>query len=557
MGFLLLLITNLGQMALPQIIKQIINQLEARGWDAAFITKRIILFLIIALVIALCRFGWRYFIQGASRRIVRDLTNRLFEHLLYLGPRFYGKHRTGDLMARATNDMNSVRMATGMAVVAATDGIFLTTFILVILFVTAPKVAFFTILPLPVLTMMIIGLGPIIGSRFKDVQEKFSTLSASAQEAFSGARVIKSFVREDHFSQEFMDRNKEYKKANLSLVKIWGFFHPLLVFLSGMTTLLLLAFGGRAVMSGTLSAGDFVAFLSYLSMLLWPMMGAGFTINLLQRGAASLGRINAIIQEEPEIRSPQKGLTEPENYTLEVKNLSFSHGDKEVLKDITFTAPQGKMLGILGPTGSGKSTLINLFPRLLDPPPGTLFLGGKDVLQYDLPSLRRQFGFVPQESFLFSDTIKGNILYGLEDCSEEAFDQAVSLSTINRDVDSFPRKWETMVGEKGVTLSGGQKQRIAISRALLLDPPVLVLDDALSAVDTQTEAQILSHLKETRKDKTTILISHRISTLKEAHQILVLEEGKITQAGSHQELMQSEGHYQKIAYLQHQENDHE
>ncbi|WP_037573030.1 ABC transporter ATP-binding protein [Spirochaeta cellobiosiphila] len=558
LGFLLLILTNTGQMIIPQILKKVINKLESSGWDKEFVLHNLFYLVIVAIVIAIGRFGWRFFIHGVSRSIVKELTSRLFNHLMKLGPKFYGQNKAGDLMARATNDMNSVRMATGMAVVAATDGIFLTVSILIILFVTAPKVALFTILPLPVLSIAIVATGPIIGRLFKSVQEKYSAISAGAQEAFGGARVIKSFVRENYFTDQFLIRNQDYKKINLELVRIWGLFEPFLSFLSGMTTLLLLAFGGRAVVEGTLSPGDFVAFLSYLSMLLWPMMGAGFTINMLQRGAASLERINAILQEKPEIMSPDSGITKVENYSLTINDLNYSHEKgKPILSNINLSIKQGQILGILGPTGSGKSTLINLLPRIYDPDRNTIFLGGQDVHDYELTLLRKQFGFVPQESFLFSDTIKNNILYGLDNCSEKDFNNVVSLSTIDRDVEGFPHKWNTMVGEKGVTLSGGQKQRIAISRALLLDPPILVLDDALSAVDANTEALILEHLMETRKDKTTILISHRISTLKKSDNIIVIENGIITQKGQHKDLMKKEGHYQKIAHLQHQEQDDE
>ncbi|HET7838500.1 MAG TPA: ABC transporter ATP-binding protein, partial [Rectinemataceae bacterium] len=430
--------------------------------------------------------------------------------------------------------------------------------ILAVMLASAPGTALLTFAPLPVITLLIILFGGMVGKRFKRVQEIYSRLSEIAQETMAGIRVVKAFVKEEHFAQRFSAVNDEYRGASLSLVKIFGFFFPFISFLAGLTTIILLLAGGAAVIENRMSAGTIVAMLAYLEMLIWPMMGAGFTVNALQRGAASLKRVNEVLHATPGIASGPGAAAVPPSGDVEFRSLSFAYpGEVEpVLSGIDLRIPKGSTLGILGRVGSGKSTLLWLLPRLIDPPPGTVFIGGHDVRDYELHALRRAFGFVPQDSFLFSDSVENNVRFGAPSLSEERFRLVSEISAIDRDVGLFPSGWSTLVGEKGLTLSGGQKQRVAIARALAADPEILVLDDALSAVDAETEERILSALLGERSGRTNIIVSHRVSTLRHADTVIVLEKSGIAQRGTHEELLADEdGFYAEIARLQELEAD--
>ena len=552
-GFVFLILTSGGQMLIPQILRVAVDTISGGSYTGEAVFNLAGRLILLAFCISCTRFGWRYFIHGTSRRIESELRGRLFDHLLILHPGFFAKTKTGDLMARATNDMHAVRMASGMALVALTDGVFMTLAILLILFNQAPKLTLYIVFPLPAITALIIFLGSFVGKRFKLVQEVFSTLSGLAQESITGIRVIKSFVKEEHFIRKFGEENDAYRRANLELVRVWGLFHPAVAFLSGLTGVLLLVFGGRAVIAGDLSAGQFVAIFSYLEMLIWPMIGAGFTVNLLQRGAAALGRINEILDVKPGIVSAPDGIRSVPVGRIEVRGLTFSYnaGERPVLENLNFELSVGATLGILGRTGSGKTSLISLLPRLYNPPPGTVFLDGRDILSYDLAFLRKAFGIVPQDTFLFSATIRENIAFGSEgDPDGKLIESLADISTIGRDAAAFPHGLSTEVGERGLSLSGGQKQRIAISRALARDPNILIFDDALSAVDTETEEKILSRVMHLRKGRTNILISHRIKTLSFCDHIIVLDDGRIVQRGTHRELLDRHGLYREIHLLQ-------
>ncbi len=551
-GLISLIVTDAGELLIPQMIKRATNIIASGGFLPAAIATPVLIMIALAAIVALSRFGWRFFLHGASRRIERDLRGKLFAHLLTLSPSFYGTMKTGDIMARATNDMNAIRMATGMALVAFMDGLFLTLAILIILFTTNPALAAVTIIPLPLITIIILAFGSVIGQRFKAVQEGFSRLSEHVQETLSGVRVLKSFVRESWAQERFVDASDAYMQKNMQLVKLWGFFFPLIMFISGLTSLLLMRFGGVAVMLGSFTPGDFVAFLTYLSMLQWPVIGMGMTVNMIQRGAASLGRINMILNEKPDIVSPPRGRTHIAHTGIEIKKLSFSYPDSEIkaLDQVDLMLEEGKTLGILGRTGSGKSTLVRILPRLLDPPSGTVFLGGVDIREYDLETLRNAIALVPQDTFLFSASVRENISFARPDADESEIMDAARISTIDREIEKFPKGWETEVGERGLSVSGGQKQRIAISRAILPDPPILIFDDSLSAVDTETEEKILNAFLEHRKGKSNILVSHRVSTLQWADYIVVFDRGRIIQQGSHTQLLAAEGLYRNIYLLQ-------
>ncbi|MDR1625810.1 MAG: ABC transporter ATP-binding protein/permease [Spirochaetia bacterium] len=552
-GFMFLSVASGGQMIIPQILRSAVDTMTAGNFAAADIAVLFRNLLIVAACISVARFGWRYFIHGSSRRIEAELRDRLFRHLLVLHAGFFAEQKTGELMARSTNDMYAVRMASGMALVALVDGIFMTLVILVILFRQASVLTLYIVLPLPLITILIIMLGTIVGRRYKKVQEAFASLSAQAQESIAGIRVIKSFVKEAYFLKKFGAENEVYLKANIDLVRIWGLFRPGVTLLSGVTGVLLLYFGGRAVLDGSLSPGLLVAIFSYLEMLIWPMIGAGFTVNMLQRGAAALGRINDVLKQKPAIAGRAGSKKDIPAGGLSVAGLSFRYGPglPQVLADIHCDIPEGKTLGVLGRTGSGKTTLVSLLPRIYDPPRGTVFLAGTDILDYDLASLRRSFGVVTQETFLFSDSIRGNIAFGAEEeLSEKQIETLAEISTIAKDARGFPQGLETQIGERGITLSGGQKQRVAISRALAGNPRILVFDDALSSVDTQTEEKILQRVLGLRRGKTNIIISHRIRALSVCDSIIVLDGGAVGQRGTHRELLAQPGLYRDIHTLQ-------
>lgn len=553
-GILSLLVTSGAQLLIPQFVGRSIDVLT-EGGDVRQIALLMAAMIGTAVIIAAGRLGWRFFIHGSSRRIETELRRRLYDHLLQLPPSYYDGVKTGDLMARATNDMEAIRMAVGMALVAFIDGLFMTVAIVTILVSRNPRLALFTVAPLPLITATLIFLGSRIGHLFRSVQAGFSGMSDQAQEVLSGVRVVKAFVKEGYFLRRFADANDTYQRRNMRLVRIWGLFFPLVSFLSGLTLFMLLWVGGRSLLSGELTAGDFVATLSYLQMLIWPMMGAGFTVNMLQRGAASLSRINEVLDVAPAIASPPDGRRRPVDGGIEVRDLSFTYpgASAPALDDISFSVPKGSFLGILGRTGSGKSTVIQLLPRLLDPPPDTVFIDDTDVRDYDLDALRGAFGIVPQSTFLFSATIEKNIAFARPDAPRDHIREVGHLAALDSDVGEFPDGWETVVGERGVTLSGGQRQRLAIARALLPDPEILVLDDALSAVDTRTEERILNGVLAHRAGRTTIVISNRVSTFQQADVVLVLEDGRITDRGTHEELLAKPGLYRDIYTLQQQE----
>jgi ATP-binding cassette subfamily B multidrug efflux pump len=553
-GLLFLFVTNGGQLYLPQLLRRAIDTIASGSFNLGDIVPIVAMMVGIAVVIAIGRYLWRYFLGGASRRIEAELRGRLFVHLQSLSSTFYGRIKTGDLMARMTNDMRAIRQATGFALVSFVDGFFMTIAILAIMLSRNARLTLLSISPLPIITVGVILFGKVIGEQFRRVQEGFSDLSDMTQESFTGIRVLKTFVQESAFGKRFLAKNMEYSNRNMALVRTWGVLFPAVGFLAGITTLILILLGGQAVIEGTFSPGEFTAFLAYLQMLIWPMLGAGFTINMIQRAGASLGRVNRILEEQPDIRSPEPGraVSEPIRGDICIQNLSYRYPgtESEVLRDINLEVPAGSILGILGKTGAGKSTLIHLLPRVLDPPAETVFLDGKDVRSYELTALRGAISIVPQDTFLFSASIRENIGFGSRNGDDGLIRRVASISTIERDFNTFPAGAETIVGERGITLSGGQKQRVAISRALASDASVYVFDDALSSVDTETEDAILSELLPFLRGKTLLLISHRISTLKTADRILVLDKGRIVQHGTHEELLEQPGFYADIYRLQ-------
>ena len=555
-GIISLVISSGGQLVIPQFIRQAIDAISSGDFGLRLIGRLMLQLLLLAAIIAITRFGWRYFISGAARRIESEMRDDLFAHLLLLSRSFYRRVTPGDIMARATNDLQAVRMAAGLALVSFVDGLFMTIAILIILFSSNTLLALIIIAPLPLLTVLAMGSGGIVARIFKQVQEGFSEMSEQAHEAITGIRVIKSYAKERFFRNRFEESNKRYRLYNMRYIRIWALLFPIVSFLSGVTLFLLLRFGGSAVILGTISLGDFVATMTYLGLLIWPMLGAGLTINLLARGAGALERINAILHEQPDIVSPALPAPAPQTFSISIRNLSYAYDENgaAVLQDISLEIAAGALVGILGRTGAGKSTLIEMLPRLVDPPPGTIFIDNRDVHSYDLHELRRTVGIVAQNPFLFSATVAENIGYGIDNPDKEQIERAAVVSTIDRDLINLPDGMETTVGERGVTLSGGQRLRVALSRAIICDRPILLLDDAFSAVDTETEERILQALFDLRRGKTTIIISHRISTLQHTNQIIVLDEGRISQSGTHADLIRDEGIYRTTYQLQQMEN---
>ncbi len=553
-GILCLVAVDAAQILIPQFVKRVVDALSSGGGREVALWSGIAI-VGVAAVVGAGRFLWRYFIFGASRRIETAMRDDLFEKIMRLPPSFFQRNKTGDLMARATNDLQAIRQATGMGLVAFVDGVFMSGAILVVMISGNPRVALYTILPLPVVTALIVVFGKLVGTGFKVAQERYSRLSEIVQETLQGIRVVKSFVKEGHFADKFSDANDGYSDASMHLVRVFGFFFPFIGFLAGITNLILLGAGGGAVVENRMTPGDIVAALAYLEMLVWPMLGAGFTVNMLQRGAASLKRVNEIMDEPTEAYASGAAAANPSatgaSRDLETRNLAFGYADGgSVLAGVDIAVPAGTTLGVLGRVGSGKSTLLKALARIVEPPPGAVFLGGRDVLDLPLEELRSSFGFVPQDTFLFSDTVRANVLFGRPDAGQGRFEEAVSIAALGRDVAGFKDGWDTVVGEKGLTLSGGQKQRIAIARALVLDPEILVLDDALSAVDAETEEAILEAIVAKRKGRTNVIVSNRVSTLRVADSVVVLDGGRVAEKGTHDELREGSGFYAEIARLQ-------
>ncbi len=550
-GLIFLVLTDAGQIIIPRLMGRAVDLIALGTGNSDAVGKLMLGIAGLAGLVAIGRYGWRNYIIGSARKIEADLRNDLYGKLLFLTGSFYGRHKVGDLMARATNDLNSIRMATGMALIAFVDGVFMTIVILIALFIGYGWLGLLIVIPLPLVTAMAMLLGRLIGPLFRRVQESFSRISEHVQETLAGIRVIKSFAREKRALDAFAQINANYGSANMALVRFWGMLFPAMGFIAGLTVLLLLFFGGIQVIDGRLTPGDFVAALSYLGMLLWPAMGAGWVVNMMQRGAASMKRINVILDEIPDIVDLPDAVDETPKGELEFRSAHYAYDDSSpVLNNVSFVAHRGGATGILGRTGCGKTTLTKLIPRLLDPPEGTIFIGGRDIRQFTRSSLRQALGVVPQDVFLFSDTIRENIVFARPAASDGEVERVIDSAGLRSDLPFFPEGLETQVGEKGVTLSGGQKQRIAIARALIADPEILILDDALSAVDADTEERILENLFNIRRGKTTLMISHRVSALSRCDRCVVMEDGKVSAMGTHEELLAGGGFYREISDLQ-------
>jgi ATP-binding cassette subfamily B protein len=489
------------------------------------------------------RFLMRWVLIGTSRRLEYELRNEVFEHMTRLSPRYYQEHRIGELLSRASNDMAAVRSVLGPGIMytASTLATFAGTVTLMLLI--SPRLTGLALVPLALVSVLVRHYGRQVHDRFEEVQAQLAEMSALVQENLSGGRVVRAYAQERHEEARFGEANEEYVSRNRRLIKITGMLYPGIQFLMGLGAIIVLWLGGRMVVAGTISLGEFVAFSVYLTMLFWPMIAVGWVVNLFERGEASMGRIGAILDAPVEIRDEDPLGVHEIRGGVTFRSLTFAYDGPPVLHDIDLEVPAGTTVAVVGPTGSGKSTLVSLIPRLWDAPPGSLLVDGHDVRRIPLEVLRGAVGFVPQESFLFSDSVRENLAFGLRGGDAERAEPAAELAQLAGDVRDFPKGFETHVGERGITLSGGQKQRAALARALATDPRILVLDDTLSAVDTQTEERILEGLREVMRSRTTFLVSHRVSTVKGADLIVVLREGRIVERGTHDELVAAGGFY--------------
>ena len=542
-----LLVKDILAASLPVVLKFGIDSLT-RGFQIGVVVKLAALLVGLSLVKGLFQYWMRVIIIGISRDIEFDLRNDIFYHLVELSQDFFGRYRTGDIMARSTNDLNAVRMMLGPGIMYCSETALMLILSVAVMAQTDLRLTLIALIPAPFVSVAVVLFGRRIHTRFEHIQSMFSDISSRVQENLAGVRVIRAYAQETAEVEQFEALNRDYVRENIGLARIQGMFMPLLQGLIGITFLLVLLFGGRQLIAGRIGLGSFVMFNTYMGMLIWPMIAFGWVVNLMQRGTASLNRINQMLHEAPTVTRPlghvaQAALSSPE---IRFRDVAVDFGSRRALAGLNLTIAAGETVAVVGHTGSGKTTLVSLLPRLFDPTAGTVEFGGTNLTQFDPEELRRQIGFVPQETFLFSATLAENIAWGLPDASQSAILQAAEIAGLSSDIESFPNGLQTVIGERGLTLSGGQKQRTALARAILRNPRILVLDDALSSVDTVTEEKILNGLASVMRDRTTILISHRVSTVRNADRIVVLSQGRIVEVDTHEELQNRGGYYAEL-----------
>jgi len=548
-GIIMLILVDVVQLAMPKVLQYAIDHLQARTIDQHGLVWVGLIIFGLAIAVMVLRYFWRILIIGNSHRIDRYLRQDYYDHLLTLSQNFFNRSKTGDLMAYATNDLNAVRMLFGMGLIAAMDIVLMTVASFSFMVSINWRLTLLAIIPMPFLTLTIRHFGKKMHKRFGAVQESFATLSGRVQESISGIRIVKAFSQEKTELNKMDEVSHDFVRQNIALAKIAGVFHPFMGFVISISMIITLYFGGRSAIRGEISIGGFIAFFQYLGMLVWPMIAIGWIVDMYQRGTASLKRLNTIFEQQPEIDDRQADNTiKAIKGAITIKDLTFSYGESlpAIFKGISASIDAGKTLAIVGPTGCGKTSLIELLVRIYNPPQDSIFIDGLEVHSIPLQVLRRDMVLVPQDIFLFSDSIANNIRLGNPETSIEAVFEAAKVAQVYDEIMDFDNKFDTLVGERGITLSGGQKQRVAIARALLTNPQILILDDALSAVDTKTERHILERLIDLRKGKTTLIIAHRISSIQHADKIIVLGDGIIAERGNHAALLVMGGLYRDL-----------
>jgi len=548
-GISILFLVDYLQVQIPGYMQQLIDEIKYFNGGMDVVKQLLGAILLVSVGIFGSRFLWRFFIIGTSRGFEKYTRNRLFSKLLRLTSSFFDRVKVGDIMARMTNDVNASRMMLAQAVIMIADAALLGTMSLYMMVTRIDwRLTLVGMIPLPFLVLIALGYGRSIHDRFQKVQESFSDLTDTVQETLDGVRVVKSYSIEPERRQRFGDRCKEYYDKSMHLIRLWGLFFPLIELFASMGFVLALWYGGRLVVIGSISLGQFVAFTQYLGMLVWPMIAVGWVVNVVQRGRASYKRLMWIEEQKPDVVDPLR--PKPANLSgeIHVRNLDFHYpgSEKKALQGITVQIRPGQTVAFVGKTGSGKSTLARLLVKLYSVPSATIFIDGEDIHELSMKDIREQVAYVPQETFLFSTTIEENIAFSSGEYSSEEVETYARLAAVHRNIEEFPQGYQTIVGERGITLSGGQKQRVAIARALMKRTPVVILDDCLSAVDTETEMKILESLKSEIKDRTTILISHRLKAVASADQILVFENGKILESGTHPQLLEKKGLYARL-----------
>lgn len=554
-GVLFMLLTSYIQTLFPKVLGNTIDILKGNDFNPIAVYMNIGYIILIALGTFSSTYAWRNLIIGNGRTLECYLREKLFDHFQKLSPEFYNRKKTGDLIAYAINDINAVRMTLGPATPRAINGMVICVISVYSMAETINwRLTILSLLPVPIIIFVMFNIGKIVRNRFKKVQENFAAISDRVQENINGIRVIKAYVQEEDEVKKFQELNDQMMESNLNMIAVSAYLAPLIELCFTISFVSSLILGGNMVLNGKISLGEFIAFNGYLTMIMSPIISIGKIITIVQRGMASLNRLNQIFNVNPEIKDGENLINTPINGDIEIKNLSFSYPDSKeiVLSDINLIIPQGHTLGIIGKTGSGKSTLVNLLLKMYNVQQGKIFFDGMDINDYQFNTLRDSFGFVPQDNFLFNDSISNNIKFFKDIYSEDEIINAAKNSCIYESIMAFPKGFDEILGERGVNISGGQKQRISIARALIKNSEILILDDALSAVDTVTETQILKNLKKIRKNKTSIIIAHRISAVIDAEEIIVLDKGKILERGTHLELVEKRGLYYDIYKAQSQ-----